>query len=127
MGPRPHRNDLWLLGLLGSGFLLNQLYIRHFSTPAFFRNYLDDLLCMPLVLLLARCLLQLLPLPNRPRRLPPYFVGTAFLLFALYFEVILPRYNSDFTADLLDVAVYAAGCLLFAAWEYRPMAGRTKA
>jgi len=119
MPGRLHKNDLCLLGFLGASFLLNQAYIRHFAAPSFFRNYLDDLLCMPLVLLLARCILQLLPLPRTPERLPPYFVVTAFLMFALYFEVILPLYNRDFTADPLDVAVYAAGCLLFACREYR--------
>lgn len=118
MRPVFSTSDLRLLASLSGVFLLNQLYVRNFRTPVFFSSYLDDLLCMPLVLLFSRLLLQLLPEPMRVHRLPPSFILTAFLIFALYFEWLLPLRHPGFTADLLDLAAYGAGCFFFARREW---------
>lgn len=115
---RLSKRNIYLPALTALLFILNQFYVRNYVAPAFFRNYFDDLLCMPLVLSWAKLILNLLPLKNIPRRLPPYFIFTALALFSVYFELLLPHFHKGFTADLLDVAAYAAGCILFSLWEY---------
>lgn len=115
---RLSRRDIYLPALTALLFVLNQFYVRNYVAPAFLRNYFDDLLCMPLVLSWAKLILNLLPLKNVPRRIPLYFILTALLLFSVYFELLLPHFHKGFTADLLDVAAYAAGCILFSLWEY---------
>lgn len=42
----------------------------------------------------------------------PLQIITTFL-FIIYFEVVLPSYNERYTADILDVAAYSLGLILF--------------
>lgn len=114
-----YKKDLLFFLFLTSLFLSNQIYVRNYLAPNFFRNYLDDLLCMPLVLIFSKNILNLLPVPTPIRRLPFYFVVTAFVIFSVYFEVLIPQIHHGFTSDWIDVLIYATGCILFCLWDYR--------
>lgn len=96
-------------------FILNQFIERvvNLHIPVV-HAYLDDLLCMPVVLGLTQALLQKIhPLGNY------YYISTKHILFALLFysilfEWLLPIYNpAVYTADLLDIVFYAIGAFLF--------------
>jgi hypothetical protein len=75
-------------------------------------SYLDDLLCLPLVLGLVLAV-------HRLRHPGPGLILirghslVALLLFSVYFEVILPRLSSGFTADPVDVVMYGIGWCVF--------------
>ncbi|SDL36189.1 hypothetical protein SAMN05421823_105298 [Catalinimonas alkaloidigena] len=83
-------------------------------------NYLDDLLCLPVVLSLA-----LVALREGVVRQPTYTLSTrqvvfATAYFALAFEVVIPHFHAGYTADLLDVVMYALGAWGFLRWLNRP-------
>ncbi|MBU1073259.1 hypothetical protein KKG45_08425, partial [bacterium] len=75
--------------------------------------WLDDLLCLPLVLSLALALHRRLRVRDARYVLPAAQVAAAWLFVCVVFEVALPALDAGFTADPLDAAAYAAGALLF--------------
>jgi len=80
----------------------------------FVHSYFDDLVCAPLILF---------PVLLFYRRFfyyrhATYVFPRAYLLFfgvvfSVYFEVVLPNFNSSFTADPLDMLMYAIGILVY--------------
>lgn len=94
---------------------------------AFFRGYLNDVLCLPLFLppiLFAQRLLGLRRHDDGPRL---WEVLQHWLVFSVVFEVVLPRFPQWFrtTADPLDVVAYLAGGLgAWAAWRSATAWGR---
>jgi len=86
------------LGLEKSGFSVLLL-----------KYYLNDLLCMPLVLTLTLFLQRTFTFRNPDHVFSKYQVGIAVLYYSLGFEVILPLFMSRYTADPLDVLAYALG------------------
>jgi hypothetical protein len=99
---------------LGCAFLygLNLLFLRSAFDWWFFRHYLNDLVCLPLVLIvtifLQRCLF------NKPTyMLNKYQTGMAAAYFAIMFEGVIPIFNSRYTADFWDVICYGFGAWLF--------------
>lgn len=81
----------------------------------FFHAYLDDFLCMPILLALWRWERQLWWEINSFRKRDIiYFTLGIFLLF----EMIIPRYSISFTADWYDGIAYTCGSLLY--WKFQP-------
>lgn len=74
--------------------------------------HLTDLICLPLVLGTA-LMLQRLAGQEPTRRLPWWHGAVAVIGFALYFEVFLPRFQVQATADLTDSVCYLLGWVLF--------------
>lgn len=75
-------------------------------------GYLDDLLCMPLVLTLILAA-ERAYFDARRFVLPWHYTLAAVVLFSLTFEGLLPLFSQRHTADLLDVLAYSGGALLF--------------
>ena len=107
--PLPFRTPLFLFSLVL--FLGHQLSQKVFHLPLpLADSYLDNLLCMPLLLpglqWQQRCLL------GRPRlSFMEILAATAFVAFAS--EWLFPRWSPAFTADLWDVVAYLAGAMVF--------------
>jgi len=80
--------------------------------PAALRWHLSDLVCLPLVLGLA-LLAQRLWRMDSAYRLPWWHGLSAWGLYAVYFEGVLPRLNASATADPVDVLCYLAGWGVF--------------
>lgn len=80
--------------------------------PPSLASYLDDLLCLPLVLG-ATLMAHRLRSGDRNLILPASHGLFAVALFSLCFEVILPRLAPRYTSDPWDVVMYAAGFALF--------------
>lgn len=82
------------------------------ALPAIINNHLNDFLCLPIVLHLCR---------QTVRRFTGYKAYTLSLFtslsvaayYAAYFEYFMPKVNSRYTADLIDVILYFSGAALY--------------
>jgi uncharacterized protein YjeT (DUF2065 family) len=83
-----------------------------YSLP-FLRNYLNDLLCMPLVLSLTLFLQRTFPCRRPNHVFTKYQVGIAVAYYAVGFEGVLPLFMPRYTADGLDVVAYVLGGIFF--------------
>ncbi|WP_187263409.1 magnesium citrate secondary transporter [Pontibacter beigongshangensis] len=93
-------------------FLLNQVLELSgiFLWPL--HTHLDDLLCLPLALTVVLAAERWYF--KRPGFvLPVSYILSAFAVFAVVFELLLPLFFTRYTADALDVQAYAAGGLAF--------------
>lgn len=96
-------------------FTVNQIIERVFNYYIpFIHSYLDDLLCIPIVLGFGMQILQWIhPLKDL------YFLDRVSILisvifYCILFEGILPIMNSAiYTADWIDVVMYSVGAILF--------------
>lgn len=73
-------------------------------------NYLDDLLCMPI--LLSGWLAEQYDLFGK-KRLQSREIAALWLLVSVLFEGILPGISLEYTADIWDVVCYAIGSWFF--------------
>jgi len=88
-------------------FLVNRYGLRP-TNQVFLDHYLNDLLCMPVVLHSA-CILM-----GYIYGLPDYRLGfrqilAATIYLGLVFEWVLPSFSSAYTGDWLDVGMYCCG------------------
>jgi len=90
--------------------------------PAVVRWHLADLLCLPLVLGAALGL-QRLWRGDPTYRLPRWHGLSAWVLYTVYFEGILPHLSPTATADAMDGVWYLAGWGLFEVWLNRVRPG----
>lgn len=80
--------------------------------PLLVNNYLNDLLCIPLVLGALTCIIRKIKYhPNF--KLPLGFIFILSSYYAVYFEYYLPKINSRYTSDWVDVVLYFLGGILF--------------
>lgn len=73
-------------------------------------NYLDDLLCFPIVLTIGLSAYRYF-WPNY--RLMAWHIWPVVIIYSVYFEVYLPRTSVVYTSDIIDVAMYVFGALIF--------------
>ena len=93
------------LGLyLINRFVLTLLGLSQYRVP-----YLNDALCLPVVLTVALWLQQKLFPGSCRRRLNAAQVIFTVIYFAVFFEGILPALSNRYTRDYWDIMAYAAG------------------
>ncbi|WP_339611349.1 hypothetical protein [uncultured Planktosalinus sp.] len=80
--------------------------------PAIINNYVNNLLCMPLVLTSCLIVLQKIKSNNRIT-IPIFVIASVTLYYILFFEWYLPTVNPRYTADLIDVCLYIVGGVIF--------------
>ena len=73
--------------------------------------YLDDLLCMPIVLTIL--LFEWQFILKTDYQFSWFEVCCITLFIGVFYEEILPQFNADFTADRLDYLFYGLGSLGF--------------
>jgi hypothetical protein len=93
---------LWTLNAKVTGALSN----------GFFRNYLNDLLCIPIVLYLTTWLLRII-YRNVLIQLDTAKIVVAVITFSICFEWIAPNYHTVHTGDWIDVLCYSFGGVVF--------------
>lgn len=105
------KSRAWLF--IFSGLFIANYILQHLGiSTAFTRNYLDDLLAMPIILGLARETIRILH--KKPHwELEFSMIASAFVVVSVLFEVILPRFFEHHTGDLVDVFCYAAGVVVY--------------
>lgn len=84
--------------------------------PRYVNDYLNDLLCMPLVLGLLLCMVRYLKNDSSFRFSKSFIAGLA-LYYSVYFEYYLPDFNSRYTGDWIDIMLYFFGGFLFYAYH----------
>lgn len=94
-------------------FLLNQLLERNGVHLPFIHAYLDDVLCMPVVLTIALAIQREFTFRNPGYTFTWWHIGFSVLWFSFVCEIIFPRYIAAYTADPLDVIAYMAGAIVF--------------
>lgn len=80
--------------------------------PSWVVGYVNDFLCMPIVLTICLKAAQLVT-RNKILMLPLLPILTLTTFYAVYFELYLPKVNPRYTADFLDVVMYFSGSFLF--------------
>lgn len=104
------RQNRWWQGLLLL-FLLHQVLEKGLAVRfPFLDNYLDDLLCMPI--LLGALLGEQYDLLQR-RQLSVLQIVLTTVVVILLFEFLLPGIDSSYTRDAWDVLCYALGSMGF--------------
>lgn len=93
-------------------FVLLRMAEASGTAPGWARCYLDDALCLPLVLTGVLAVHRLVS-RDRRWRLPLSHGLVALVLFGIYFEVLLPRLTAAAVADPLDLVMYTAGLAVF--------------
>lgn len=82
------------------------------SLPKFVNNYVNDLLCMPLVLGLLTFLIRYFK-KDKYFSFPLAFVLLLATYYSIYFEYYLPKINPRYTADWIDVLLYFFSSIAF--------------
>lgn len=80
--------------------------------PWWIRFYLNDLLCMPIVLSICLAVIRYLKSEGN-YFLDGYKVMFMVVFYAIIFEWILPKSNERYTSDIWDIVCYAFGGFLF--------------
>ena len=95
--------------------LVALVQILEFKVPTFVSSYIADLCCMPVVL--SICLFVLRQIQKEYGTLPRWFISLMVIYWGWYFEYYLPQTSHLYTADLIDVLMYALGALIFYLWQ----------
>lgn len=86
--------------------------------PRWVRFYVNDFLCMPVVLTISLKAVHFLKKDNSIR-LPLLLILTLTSIYAVYFEYYMPLVEPRYTADWLDVVMYFSGAMLFYWLQFR--------
>ena len=103
-------------------YVIGRLFLKpHHLGGVLVRDYLNDVLCLPIFLPMILWAHRRLRL--RPHDCPPQLweVLQSWLVFSIIFELILPRFPQYFrsTSDRLDVIAYlVGGVIAFACWNH---------
>lgn len=73
-------------------------------------SYLDDLLCFPIVLTLGLAMYRYF---KPSYELSAWHIWPTAIIYSIYFEGYLPQTSVAYTADIIDVLMYALGALIF--------------
>lgn len=98
-----------LVTLASTVYLMQRLDIY---IPEFINNYLNDFLCLPIVLKVCLYAVRYIK-SNESAVIPLPLQISITLLFIIYFESVLPRFNARYTGDILDLIAYSGGLFLF--------------
>ena len=93
------------------------MQIGGFPLPFWMNDYVNDFLCMPIVLVICRGVVRRIK-SNADLSLPlgPVLVLTVF--YAFFFEVYLPEFHLRYTRDVIDVLLYFSGSGFFLAVQH---------
>lgn len=106
-------------------YLVNRwLIIPLPQAPAFFTNYLGDVLALPVYLPLSFYLAVKLNIIPKDFRFGLSHILVAVLIFSVIFEGIIPYIDESLTRDPFDILAYLAGGLLVVGVS--TIAGRVK-
>lgn len=101
---------VWLIFITATVVYILQQF--QFTLPPLINNYLNNLLCMPVVLTLCLIVLQFIK-KNYRLTIPIFVIVSITVYYIVYFEWFLPKINSRYTADPLDAVLYITGAIAF--------------
>lgn len=94
--------------MLFVAFTIYMLQRFNIPLPSLINNYVNDLLCLPLLLGAMTFLIRWLKKDDK-FQFPLSFVVFLACYYAVYFEYYLPKVNPRYTADWIDVVLYFSG------------------
>jgi hypothetical protein len=86
----------------------------------FIHAYMDDLICLPVVLNIALFIFRKFIHNSDQYCFPAFFIFTAAAMFSFAFEVLLPSRSATYTADAWDILAYSIGGIFFHLHFNRP-------
>lgn len=107
--------SLLLINFIISCFLGTIVYILQFykiPLPIFINNYLNDFLIIPIVLSLSLIVLRKIREDSVLLLTIPVIVYV-FVCYSVFFEYYMPKINSRYTSDIVDVLMYLLGSIWF--------------
>ena len=104
------RNIVISFLILYSILFISKKLELHF--PELINSYLSDLLCIPIVLSIARYGVAYW-INDAHFQLNRWHMAFACLAFIGVFELALPSYNSVYTSDTFDALMYIIGTIIF--------------
>ncbi len=101
-------------------FIFLSIYILNsaeIDMPTWITSYVNDFLCMPVVLTICLKILHYIK-KDTTILLPllPILILTSF--YSFYFEWYMPQVETRYTADWVDVIMYFGGALLFYSLQF---------
>lgn len=90
-------------------YLVNRFSL---SLPNWVYFYVNDLLCMPIVLSFSLAILRFIK-KTETIYVPLSIIFMLTTYYAIFFEWLMPQFNSRYTGDLIDVFLYYIGAILF--------------
>lgn len=94
-------------------FLANQI-LEHFSiSQVLLQSYLDDILCMPIVLFIILLFYNKYLFVDINYSIPISYILISIFFFIFLFELVLPIISKNYIADIFDVIAYTIGALFF--------------
>lgn len=122
--PRELRHPLFLAGTVLYVVVAARKYggprFTHWWLPDVVRFHLADVLALPLELTLILYFMRRWYFRQPSFVLPASWIVSTWVVFAVWFEVILPLFDHRATADPLDVLAYGVGGFIFWRWLNRP-------
>jgi len=100
------------VGMLTVALSIYTMQRLNYPLPTLINNYVNDLLCLPLLLATMEFIIKRLK-NDKYFRFPIGFVIFLASYYSVYFEYYLPKVNTRYTADWIDVILYFVGGLFF--------------
>lgn len=95
----------------------NKMVSESLGLPVFFTSWFSDVLAIPFIMLLFRIFLGFFENVYRNKALPVYFILTAVIVYAVWFEWYMPSIDRQFTGDWVDALAYLLGGILYYLFE----------
>lgn len=92
--------------------------------PDLINSYASDLLCIPIVLSIARSCIAYW-INDATFKLNRWQITFTAIALIVCFEIILPQYSSVYTADKFDALMYILGAILFERFQSPSLASTT--
>ncbi|KAA9327488.1 hypothetical protein F0P96_16020 [Hymenobacter busanensis] len=117
------RQPLFIIGALLYLFAcVNRYWAPWPPLPRFINSHLADVLDLPLELTLVLWVMRRFYFRQPAFVLPLSWIVATWLVTAVWFELLMPRFNPRMVADPLDVVAYTVGGLIFWRWMNAPAA-----
>jgi len=100
------------VGMLTVALSIYTMQRLNYPLPTLINNYVNDLLCLPLLLATMEFIIKRLK-KDKYFKFPIGFVIFLASYYSIYFEYYLPTVNARYTADWIDVILYFVGGLTF--------------
>lgn len=118
------RKILLLFWVCFTIFMLNLLLLNlNNMLPEFFSSYLNDLLCLPIVLSICLFVIRFFS-KYEQIKISLFSAFSLAALYSIYFEIYLPDVTERYTSDVVDVILYFTGAFVF--WLVQNLKGAEK-
>jgi hypothetical protein len=119
---RPLMKKHWIIFLIFCFiFLLYKVFEQTDYQISFLSNYLEDIIAIPIILKSSLLIINNIHSKFHSFQISRIDIVIFVLVFSMYFEFYLPKVDSRFTADLMDVVCYTLGGIIFARFMNQPM------